>query len=62
MPTSEHSRSGIPDPVPTLLAIETSCDESAVAILRQGTDTGVEILASLISSQVALHRAYGGVV
>ena len=62
MPTSEHSRSGIPDPVPTLLAIETSCDESAVAILRQETDTGVEILASLISSQVALHRAYGGVV
>lgn len=62
MPTSEHSGSGIPDPVPTLLAIETSCDESAVAILRQGTDTGVEILASLISSQVALHRAYGGVV
>jgi len=62
MPTSELSRSGIPDSVPTLLAIETSCDESAVAILRQGTDTGVEILASLISSQVALHRAYGGVV
>ena len=62
MPTSELSRSGIPDSVPTLLAIETSCDESAVAILRQGTDTRVEILASLISSQVALHRAYGGVV
>ena len=62
MPTSEHSRSGIPDPVPTLLALETSCDESAVAILRQETDAGVEILASLISSQVALHRAYGGVV
>ena len=62
MPTSELSRSGIPDSVPTLLAIETSCDESAVAILRQGTDTGVEILASLISSQVALHRAYGGIV
>ena len=62
MPTSELSRSGIPDSVPTLLAIETSCDESAVAILRQGTDTGVEILASLISSQVALHRTYGGVV
>jgi len=62
MASSEPSRSGIPDPAPTLLALETSCDESAVAIVRQGTDTRVEILASLISSQIALHRAYGGIV
>ena len=58
----EHSRSGIKDRALTLLALETSCDESAVAILRHGTDAGVEILVSLVSSQADLHRAYGGVV
>ncbi len=47
---------------PLLLGIETSCDESAVAILQQGTSTGAKVLASLVSSQIDLHRAYGGVV
>lgn len=41
-----------------LLAIESSCDETAVAILREGT----EVISSVVSSQVDLHRAYGGVV
>ncbi len=41
-----------------ILAIETSCDETAVAILR-GRD---ELLASEVASQIDLHRAYGGVV
>ena len=40
-----------------LLAIETSCDETAVAILR-----GHELLASEVASQIALHTVYGGVV
>lgn len=40
----------------TILAIETSCDETAVAILR-----GRELLASEIASQ-SEHEAYGGVV
>lgn len=40
----------------TILAIETSCDETAVAILR-----GAELLASEIASQTE-HEAYGGVV
>lgn len=40
----------------TILAIETSCDETAVAILR-----GSELLASEIASQTE-HEAYGGVV
>ncbi len=40
-----------------VLAIETSCDESAVALLR-----GEELLASKVASQIDLHRAYGGVV
>ncbi|MGI9086448.1 MAG: tRNA (adenosine(37)-N6)-threonylcarbamoyltransferase complex transferase subunit TsaD [Chthoniobacterales bacterium] len=40
-----------------LLALETSCDETAVAILR-----GRELLASEIASQTALHQKTGGVV
>src|SRR3954471_12553795 len=40
----------------TILAIETSCDETAVALLR-----GTELLASEIASQ-SEHEAYGGVV
>lgn len=41
----------------TILALETSCDETAVAILRNG-----ELLASEVASQVAAHQQYGGVV
>jgi N6-L-threonylcarbamoyladenine synthase len=40
-----------------VLAIETSCDETAVAILRDET-----LLASEIASQIAVHAEYGGVV
>ena len=43
-------------PMQTILAIETSCDETAVAILR-----GNELLASEVASQTE-HEAYGGVV
>ena len=43
------------------LAIESSCDETAVAILR-GDKTETQILSSEISSQIDLHRQYGGVV
>lgn len=41
-----------------VLAIETSCDETAVAIVDDGTD----IVASVVSSQIDLHAKYGGVV
>ncbi len=41
-----------------ILAIESSCDETAVALVRDGR----EVLTDCISSQVALHRIYGGVV
>src|SRR5437868_8924223 len=41
----------------TILALETSCDETAVAILR-----GRELVVSEIASQVAEHQKYGGVV
>ena len=40
-----------------ILAIETSCDETAVAILRNG-----KLLASEVASQIEIHRPYGGVV
>ncbi len=41
----------------TLLAIETSCDETGVAVVRNG-----RVLANLVSSQTTLHAEYGGVV
>jgi N6-L-threonylcarbamoyladenine synthase len=41
-----------------ILGIESSCDETSIAILKDGK----EILSNLISSQVEIHREYGGVV
>jgi N6-L-threonylcarbamoyladenine synthase len=41
-----------------VLAIETSCDETAAAVVRDGR----EILSSVVSSQIAIHADYGGVV
>lgn len=41
-----------------LLALESSCDETAAAVVRNGR----EVLSNLISSQVDLHAVYGGVV
>ena len=41
-----------------ILAVESSCDETAVAIVKDGR----EVLCDCIASQVALHREYGGVV
>lgn len=41
-----------------ILAVESSCDETAVAIVKDGR----EILTDCIASQVDLHRIYGGVV
>jgi N6-L-threonylcarbamoyladenine synthase len=45
-----------------LLAIESSCDETAVAIVRGDEGRATEVLASEISSQIELHREHGGVV
>lgn len=42
---------------PLILAFETSCDETAVAVVR-----GMEVLSSVLSSQVDLHARFGGVV
>ena len=46
----------------TVLGIETSCDETAAAVVRLGADGGVRVLSSIIASQVAAHAPYGGVV
>ncbi|NMC62558.1 MAG: tRNA (adenosine(37)-N6)-threonylcarbamoyltransferase complex transferase subunit TsaD [SAR324 cluster bacterium] len=45
-----------------ILGIETSCDETAVAILDYQENSGFRIIAEEVSSQVRLHEAYGGVV
>jgi N6-L-threonylcarbamoyladenine synthase len=42
----------------TILAIETSCDETAAAVIRDGR----EIVANSVASQIDLHQQYGGVV
>lgn len=42
----------------TILAIESSCDETAAAVVRNGR----EVLSNIISSQIDLHAIYGGVV
>ncbi len=41
-----------------ILAIESSCDETAAAVVKDGR----EVLSNVISSQIALHTLYGGVV
>src|SRR5215831_368164 len=46
----------------TLLGIETSCDETAAAVVRRASDGSGEILSSVVRSQLDLHAAYGGVV
>jgi N6-L-threonylcarbamoyladenine synthase len=41
-----------------ILAIETSCDETAVAIVKNGT----ELLSNIVASQIESHKRFGGVV
>ena len=41
-----------------ILAIESSCDETACAVVRNGN----EILSNIVSSQINTHTLYGGVV
>ena len=41
-----------------ILAVESSCDETAAAVVKNGR----EVLSNIISSQIALHTVYGGVV
>jgi len=41
----------------TVLAIETSCDETAVAVVKNR-----QVLSSIVASQISIHQQYGGVV
>ena len=45
-----------------ILGIETSCDETAVAIIREKNNGRAEILSNVVSSQVEVHKEFGGVV
>ncbi len=44
-----------------ILGIETSCDDTSIAVL-QASDEKLEVLANVVSSQIATHAAYGGIV
>lgn len=41
-----------------ILGIETSCDETSICVLRDGK----EVLANIVSSQIDIHKEFGGVV
>ena len=41
-----------------ILAIESSCDETAAAVVRDGR----EVLSNVIASQIKIHQKFGGVV
>ena len=46
----------------TILGLESSCDDTAAAVVRQTGDTPAEVLSSVVFGQTELHSAYGGVV
>jgi N6-L-threonylcarbamoyladenine synthase len=46
----------------TVLGLETSCDETAAAVVRRGADGRVEVRSSIVASQIAEHAPFGGVV
>lgn len=46
-----------------ILGIETSCDETAASIIKTDQKTGkIKVLSNIISSQIEIHKKYGGVV
>ena len=47
---------------PIILGIETSCDETAVSLISENNDGNPQILSNIISSQVDIHKEFGGVV
>ena len=46
----------------TFLGIETSCDETAAAVIQEKEDGSAKILSSVVSSQIKEHEKFGGVV
>jgi len=47
---------------PVILGIESSCDETAVALIRENNEGEPVILSNIVSSQVDIHKEFGGVV
>ena len=46
----------------TVLGLETSCDETAAAVVRLDASGAVKVLSSVVGTQIAAHAPYGGVV
>ena len=46
----------------TFLGIETSCDETAAAVIRENDNGTADILSNIVSSQIEKHKKFGGVV
>ncbi len=46
----------------TFLGIETSCDETAAAVIRENDNGTADILSNIVSSQISEHEKFGGVV
>ncbi|WP_171123698.1 MULTISPECIES: tRNA (adenosine(37)-N6)-threonylcarbamoyltransferase complex transferase subunit TsaD [unclassified Ruegeria] len=46
----------------TVLGLESSCDDTAAAVVRQRDGAGAEVLSSVVFGQTDLHSAFGGVV
>ena len=47
---------------PVILGIESSCDETAVALISENNEGRPKILSNIVSSQVDIHKEFGGVV
>jgi N6-L-threonylcarbamoyladenine synthase len=59
--TNERTHDQLPAALPagyTILALETSCDETAAAVVRDGR----EIVSNVVASQMDMHQRYGGIV
>ena len=46
----------------TFLGIETSCDETAAAVIKENDNGTADILSNIVSSQISEHKKFGGVV
>ncbi len=46
----------------TFLGIETSCDETAAAVIRENDNGTADVLSNVVSSQIEEHKKFGGVV
>ena len=45
----------------TILAVDTSCDDTGIAIIKASKNGSFKVLSNIISSQVKIHEKYGGV-